>query len=233
MRKIDFHTHILPGMDDGAVDREMSLQMLEILKVQGVDTVVLTPHYYSHREPMDRFLERRKTSYETLVNSGGTLPIDVRLGAEVYFSEYLFNNQDLSPLCIDHTKTMLLELPFGAEIDDKLFLQIERLINEYSLNIVLAHIERYPSIVKSSRTIEELLDIGCLCQVNLSSFQQFFVKRRLFSFAKKGYIGVVGTDSHNLSTRKPHYDEGFTALQKHVPQETTEYIVNTMALLLK
>ncbi len=232
MRKIDFHTHILPAIDDGATDRETSIQMLEALKEQGVDTVVLTPHYYSHREPLDQFLERRKQAYETLVDTDGKLPLEVRLGAEVHFSEYLFNNHDLSALCIDHTKTMLLELPFGAKADEKLFLNLERMINEYSLNIVLAHIERYPSILKSTRTIEELIDMGCICQINVSSFQ-CFGKRRLFTLAKKGYIGAIGTDSHNLSSRKPMYNEGFAALQKHVSEETVEDILQTMAFLLE
>ena len=55
----DLHTHILPGMDDGAVTVEDSLAMLELQRSQGVDTVVLTPHFYSNREGISRFLLRR------------------------------------------------------------------------------------------------------------------------------------------------------------------------------
>ena len=52
---IDLHTHILPGMDDGAKDTATSLQMLRMERDQGVDTVVLTPHYYRHRESAEDF----------------------------------------------------------------------------------------------------------------------------------------------------------------------------------
>ena len=58
----DLHTHILPGMDDGAKDAQMSIAMLRAQRDQGVDTVVLSPHFYGDREDVDRFLRRRNLS---------------------------------------------------------------------------------------------------------------------------------------------------------------------------
>jgi len=58
----DLHTHILPGMDDGARNVAMSLAMLEAERAQGVDTVVLTPHFYREREDAERFLQRREAA---------------------------------------------------------------------------------------------------------------------------------------------------------------------------
>ncbi len=231
IRKIDFHTHILSSFDDGAKTPEIAQKMLSRLYDQQVDTVVLTPHYYSHRESVDRFLERRSESIALFKREVVLSSLSVRYGAEVYYSDYLFNNKDLSPLCIDGTSTMLLELPFDKSIDSRLVDRLERLMNEYSLNLVLAHIERYSSIVKSPKTIETLLDIGCTCQVNLSSFCTFG-KKRLLTYAKKGYIGALGTDCHNLDSRKPEYNKGLSMLNNYLSEEEMQHIFSNMECLL-
>lgn len=56
---IDFHTHILPGLDDGAKTLDESIQLLKMEEEQGVDTIVFTPHYYHEREDLKSFLQRR------------------------------------------------------------------------------------------------------------------------------------------------------------------------------
>ena len=70
---IDFHTHILPGMDDGAETVQQSIKMLRMLRKQGVDRVALTPHFYAHRESVDSFLDRRQTAFEQLQKAIGIL----------------------------------------------------------------------------------------------------------------------------------------------------------------
>ena len=56
----DFHTHILPGMDDGAADVSTAVAMIRKLQEQGVERIVLTPHYYAENESVEEFLERRE-----------------------------------------------------------------------------------------------------------------------------------------------------------------------------
>ena len=68
----DLHTHILPGIDDGARSVEESLAMLRMERGQGVDTVVLTPHFYRDRENPKRFLRRRKESAAALAQASET-----------------------------------------------------------------------------------------------------------------------------------------------------------------
>lgn len=230
--KIDFHTHILPGMDDGAKDTAMSVGMLHELREQQVDTVVLTPHFYSHREPLSEFLTRRQEAFERL-RSVEQLPegIRLRLGAEVYFSDYLFNCEDISDLCIDGTRVLLLELPFDKVIDRRFVDKLYRLIAEFNIMPVLAHIERYPSLIRSTATLNALWDIGCQFQVNLSSFT-VFGKRRLISLVRRGYIGAVGTDSHNLTSRPPVYHEGYRALVKALPHDDADMLQASMNKLL-
>ena len=83
MTWVDFHTHVLPGMDDGAKSPEMGASMLRTLGEQGVGLVFATSHYIPHRESPASFLARRAQAAETLkAVAAGTPP--VRLGAEIY-----------------------------------------------------------------------------------------------------------------------------------------------------
>ena len=61
---VDFHTHILPQMDDGSQSVEQTLQMLSFLADQGVKTVVATPHFYAHRDQPDAFLAKNNRKKE-------------------------------------------------------------------------------------------------------------------------------------------------------------------------
>ena len=63
---IDWHSHVLPQLDDGSRSLEESVAMLEALKCQGVDTVIATPHFYANEESVEAFLERRKKSHDLL-----------------------------------------------------------------------------------------------------------------------------------------------------------------------
>ena len=67
---IDWHSHILPAMDDGSRDAEESRLMPELLKAQGIQTVVATPHFYANEESVETFLQRRHDSYERLLAKG-------------------------------------------------------------------------------------------------------------------------------------------------------------------
>ena len=95
----DFHTHVLPRLDDGAKSVEVAAEMLLQSKAQGVATVLATSHYYGKsRSPKD-FIEERNNSYELLkphIPEGMT----VKLGAEVYLSERpLIVAEDVHDLC--------------------------------------------------------------------------------------------------------------------------------------
>ena len=115
----DLHTHILHGMDDGSPDVETSLAMLREEARQGVDTVVLTPHFYRDRERPEHFLARRERAADRLNDAILSLPEEERralprlvLGAEVAWWPNLADCEELPELCIGRTKNLLVELPF-------------------------------------------------------------------------------------------------------------------------
>ena len=135
---IDFHTHILPNMDDGSDSVATSIELLNILKNEGVELVCLTSHFYSRNESIEDFLVRRNKQYNKL----NYPDLDIRLGAEIHYYRGISASTDIEKLCIQGTKILLIELSFSSPISDFVIREIMNLKNK-GFTVVLAHIERY------------------------------------------------------------------------------------------
>lgn len=109
---IDFHSHVLPNMDDGSDSFETSLSLLRRLTEQGISTVCATSHYYRKREPTARYLDRRAAALEALMEHWKPDLPKLLLGAEVAFFPGIGEEETLSQLCLPGTRTLLLEMPF-------------------------------------------------------------------------------------------------------------------------
>ena len=162
---IDLHTHLLPGMDDGSDSVETSLAMLR--QCAGVEGICATPHFYADRDAPDRFLRRRAEAWERL---RAALPADclrIRLGAEVRYFDGLSRAEALPELCIEGTKLLLLEMPFGRWTE-RMLTEVEGICRR-GLQPVAAHIERYMGLVPKGllRAFTEL-DILLQCNAEFS-----------------------------------------------------------------
>ncbi|MBQ5810139.1 MAG: capsular polysaccharide biosynthesis protein, partial [Clostridia bacterium] len=62
----DIHSHLIPNIDDGAQSIAESAKMLQILKDEGVDNILATPHFYPSRSSLDSFLAKRSASFDAL-----------------------------------------------------------------------------------------------------------------------------------------------------------------------
>lgn len=211
----DLHSHILPGIDDGAKDVETSVKLLKIEQEQGVKTIVFTPHYYGKTRSPEEFLQARTQAYESIKTQ---IPdgIDVRLGAEVYFSgSRIPYAQSLQPLAIEGTDYILLEFPCTRGWGKYLLKYLERFIDETGLTPIIAHVERYEEIRRKPKLLTELIHLGCLLQVNVSAFLHKEDKKFAFAMLKKGYVHCLASDAHNLDSRLPE----FTAAKKVFNEE--------------
>lgn len=225
---VDFHTHILPGMDDGAKDAEESKKMLQMLVQQGVHTVCLTPHFYPYKETLEAFLNRREQAFSQIQPYAAEMGLRFVLASETFFNDYLFHSEDISPLCMKGSagrSYLLTEMPFDSHFSDHTVSRISKLIDIYGVNPVLAHIERYPKLVNNKKLIDRLIDMGCLMQINLSVFEKgFFLKKRILSYIAKNMVHVVGTDSHNTEKRPPKYSEGISVIQKSLGEDAVNQL---------
>ena len=219
---IDFHTHILPNIDDGSRSVDMSLAMLAEEATQGVTTVVATPHFYAQDMSMEDFLERRENALvkvkEKMSKSGSSYPA-ILAGAEVYYFSGMGLADEVSMLTVEGTNTLLLEMPFG-QWSSRVFENVEQLINRQNLTLVLAHVERYFGYQNDKSIWDEIFALPVIPQINSGSLIE---KRRLFrrdktyefciEFAKKAEKLILGSDCHNLSDRKPNLKAGRAALE--------------------
>ena len=232
---VEMHSHIIPGIDDGAKNVDMSLKMIERLKEQGAKKILLTPHYYSDTISLDDFLKKRDEAYNLLQHELPAGYPTLIPAAEVFITPYLFNNSSIKDLCVGNSNYVLIEHPFSAKFDDNDYDRLLNLYCDYKVRPILAHIERYKALMEGKYKLADMIDIGCLPQVNVSSFAEAprRIKKKLFKFLNNGQVMLLGSDCHNLDTRPPEYGDGINAIIKECGQEAVDTLMNNANQLLK
>ena len=228
---IDFHSHILPGLDDGSPDLTTSLEMLRAAARQGVGIQVLTPHYYPWREEIARFVERRARSAETLLPVCGEELPRLLIGAEVAFFPHM-SELDLSPLCIGRTRALLVELPFESW-DGRVEEQLATLTLDRGYTVILAHAERYLRYRGNPETLEKLAVLPLRVQVNAEAFARFGSRRAPLELFRRGRAQLLGSDAHNMTNRSPDLASGRRFLEKRLGADVLRYIDETGSELLQ
>lgn len=229
----DMHTHILPGIDDGAKSVEDSLTLINKLRRAGVSHICLTPHFYTHKESIKDFLARRNKAFAEL-SSYVSDDVTLYLGAEVYVTKYLFSNEDdLKSVCYSGTKYMLTEFPYSSTFEGESMVFINKLLNNYGITPVLTHVERYPYLLKHLDVVEELIDMGVIIQSNACSFSEFPLKLKLTKMLKKGYIHIIGSDAHSTNRNSPDFINNLNELiDKKLGSDVKSLINNTSKKIL-
>lgn len=202
---VDFHTHILPGLDDGSKNLTQSIQMLRMEKEQGIGAVVLTPHYYSTQQSPEAFLSRRQRAWERLTGELEEGMPKLLLGAEVQYFDTMENLQNLNWFCIRGTRLLLLEMPFD-HWEQRVVRTVQEIQEAGEIQVVLAHVERYLRYHQNPKSLDILRRSGVLMQVNASFFDGWLRRKKALSMLRKGEFQLIGSDCHNLSTRKPNWD---------------------------
>lgn len=202
MKIIDFHSHILPNIDDGSDSVETSLLMIDAMLNQGVDTVVATPHFYAHKDRIETFLQKRQNAFEALKKSLPNESLNVVVGAEVAYFSGISKAQEITDLTIDKAEVLLLEMPFQVW-NEEIIGEVRRLIYSRKLTVMIAHLDRYLEIKGNKPFIKKLLSLPVVIQLNAGEFLDRKGKRKLFKIIKQQDKVVLGSDCHNMNTRPP------------------------------
>ena len=216
---VDFHTHVLPGIDDGSSDIAMTERMLERETQQGVTHVYATPHFYAHRRSVQSFLDRREgalAKVRELLARREDLP-KISVGAEVYYFGGMGRAEQLPELCIEGTDLLLLEMPFTQWTSD-MVKDVRDIRKKQGLRIILAHVERYEGLQKHRSAWEEILSMPVTIQMNSGSFIASGFRKHTQKFCLSMLNDyedcIIGTDCHNLTDRAPNITEARKVIEK-------------------
>lgn len=201
---IDFHTHILPCIDDGSQSITESVSLLREEKRLGIEAVVATPHFYANENSPSSFLKKRDQVWKQLRPYLWPELPRVYLGAEVQYFEGICAVEDIDLLRIQGTDMLLVEMPF-TKWSDRMIEDVLELNERQNLQVVLAHIERYMAM-QPEDIWQYLRDCRILMQCNVSFFDGWKTKHRAMTMLKNGQIHLLGSDCHNMRSRRPNWD---------------------------
>ena len=213
----DFHSHILPEVDDGSQSVDESILMINALAEQGIDRIVATPHFYANDESVSEFLVRRQKAYNELMNAGLPGKPTIIQGAEVRYYDGIRRLSDLKSLCVQGTKLLLLEMPFTKWTEYTLR-ELLDISSNGKVTLVLAHIDRYLKIQKPD-VWYRLADNGILMQLNSSYINDFFTRHKAIKLLKKGIINFLGSDCHNMNDRAPNIGKALSIAEKKLGKD--------------
>ncbi|WP_025907118.1 tyrosine-protein phosphatase [Mammaliicoccus sciuri] len=228
---IDFHNHILWGIDDGPQSIEESLEMIYQAIDKGIDCIITTPHYYEGKFEVNREEIERKANILNQILIERNLNLRIIWGQEIHLNENLLEKIDheiIGPL--DGSQYILIELSF---IDIPLYTYkflIEIIKKGY--NPIIAHPERYKSIQKDVDILEKLVDIGCILQLNAGSILGKHGKsaKKLAKYMIKYHkFHIIGSDAHDTKFRPFLIDKAYKKVKS---VEFKDYLIKNVESLI-
>lgn len=216
---VDIHTHILPGMDDGARDFEESLRLCMLGRNHHIKKTVVTPHFNSMGD-VDSFIEKRDENIRVLKKNLELNGIDMEIyaGAEVYVNDDVFFAQNLRRLTINNSRYLLVEFDFSGKRLRDIFDYLDEL---YSMDVVpiIAHPERYEYFQADYDAVNELVSNGVLFQINAGSLASRDGREAFelaYEMAYKGAAAFIATDTHSLQRRPNDMGEMLRAFPQDI-----------------
>lgn len=229
----DFHTHILPGIDDGSQSLEESVEMIRKEQADGVDRIILTPHFYPQQMYPDAFIEKRQQAMDQLL---GAFPADTDipqliLGAEILFYPGISQWEQLNALTIGETKYILIEMPFRKWADSD-YAELKLIHDERGLTPILAHIERYLPSVFVNKFINRITALPVLLQSNCDFITNKHTQHLALKLIRTKAIHLIGSDCHGSTWRSPTMAQAREILLNNMDKHVISYLSNTENLFL-
>lgn len=230
---IDFHSHILPRIDDGSDSVETSIAMLRMEAEQGITHVVATPHFYPHRDQPEQFLARRNRAEEALrreMAKYSDLP-QLIMGAEVYFFPGMSHSDALPLLTLGEKECIMIEMPQSVWTE-AMYRELSQVHDHLDLTPVIAHVDRYLSTLRNPWLMKRLEAMPVVVQANAS----FLLSRRTAGQAlrmiKRRQIHLLGSDCHNLQDRSPNLGPAVQLIRDRAGQQYVQEICDCGCQLL-
>lgn len=221
---VDIHTHILPGVDDGAGDLSTAVDLLKRAVQQGTGAVVLTPHYRGrHRYNVEGKLSEVFAALCQAAKSQCPeleLYLGCEIGYELDVSEKLAEGTVLS---MNGTQYVLLEFREGT-FRSRILDGVLEVLN-FGYIPIIAHAERYEAFRKNPGLADEITGVGALLQINADSVMGkcgWGIKWYCHRLLRSHRVHFIATDAHDLKLRKPDLQACYRKVRKKYGREYAE-----------
>lgn len=230
---IDFHSHILPDMDDGSSNLEETKELLEAGYEQGVHIFVATSHFYASQDSIGRFLEKRTRRMEqTRKAIEGREGPEIVAGAEVYYFPHMGTAQMLPRLCVEGTSILLLEMPF-VQWTERMLQDVRNIVDKQKLQVVLAHVERYYEFQKNKKVWDAIFELPICAQFNAGCFLGRKKRKFALQFLENDIPVLLGSDCHNMEYRPPNLAAGRKVIEEKLGRDILRDVDELGMRLLK
>lgn len=214
MGYIDIHSHILPAVDDGAINIEEAIALLRQEKENDVSSVICTPHFYPETDELELHISKCRAAFETLKEAikYENLP-SIFFGHEVQYFTGISKCADLDKLCIEGTNILLLELPFLLPLSEYMLREVENIDRDLGITVILAHVERYANDKLFKKLLKILSNGNIKGQINADSALRESSLKTVNKLLKRGLVSYIASDTHSPETRPVLIKKAFSALK--------------------
>jgi protein-tyrosine phosphatase len=220
---VDIHSHILWGMDDGAENEEVSLEMLRLAAESGTTDIVATPHSNGEFEFQPDLISERIA--DLTAKSGGTPRIHRGCDFHLSFDNMTAAMETPQKFSINGKRYILVEFA-DMHIPPSASRILEQLL-QVDLVPIITHPERNPVIRKEPQKLTGWVEQGCLVQVTAGSVMGGFGKAAETSarqFLSQGLVHFIASDAHDPVRRHPRLDEAFAAIEQNYGKDLADLL---------
>lgn len=203
MKLCDVHTHVLPGVDDGAPTMEYALQMLENAVASDVEWLAVTPHWRATEDADAALMAQLRTDFLQLQEAAADLPIHLAVGGEVRVTDQLAAALTAGQVpTLNDSRYLLTE--FAPHTDGAAFMPALESILRAGYIPLVAHPERYTAVCRDPHIVQDWLDGGCHLQLTGGSVMGAYgrtVQRTAATLLRNDLVACIASDAHSLHGR--------------------------------
>ncbi|MBP1154431.1 MULTISPECIES: CpsB/CapC family capsule biosynthesis tyrosine phosphatase [unclassified Paenibacillus] len=215
---IEMHTHILPGIDDGAKDEQEAILMAHAAVEEGISVIIATPHHANGRfiNPGNE-IKNRVHAFNMMLKQN-RISLKVLPGQEVRIHQGLLEDLEQgNTILLSESNYLLLELP-----SSRIPSYTEEMIHELrvlGITPIIAHPERNAELAASPSILMRLLDRGALTQLTSHSVDGLFgrkLQKLSLEWCRQGMVHLISSDAHNVDGRPFGLSKAYSVISSQV-----------------
>jgi len=232
---IDVHCHIIPGIDDGAKDKDIALEMCRIAQMEGTNGIIATPHYIHGAINNTSDVINEKVAELNSWLKEHNIELEIYPGCEVFIFPELPRLVREGHICtLNNSRYILIELPMNSVPEYTKDVIYELKLSGFTP--IIAHPERNSAISKDPNILHDFIIRGALAQVNATSLKGLFgkdVRDKAVELMRHNMVHLLASDAHTAGGRSPKLSRAMDVIEQKVGPEALLQIMKNGEAVLK